>query len=124
MTAGSETRDVVLVEDDEDSRELLVMMLENAGFSVSAFANAETALEETAAAPTPFLVITDVTLPGISGSELVRRLRASKAHADLKAFALTGHSAADVAAEAPGTFDKIFVKPMDMAVVVDAVVRA
>lgn len=123
MTADSATRDVVLVEDDEDSRELLVMMLENAGFSVSAFANAESALEETAARA-PFLVITDVTLPGISGSELVRRLRASKTHADLKAFALTGHSAADVAAEAPGTFDKIFVKPMDMAVVVDAVVRA
>lgn len=122
MGSGAETRGVLLVEDDEGSRELLMMMLESAGFTVSAFPNAESALEE-AAGHSPFLVITDVTLPGISGDELVRRLRACPERASLKAFALTGHSAADVVAQAPDTFDKIFVKPMDMAIVVQEAAR-
>lgn len=65
--------EVVIVEDDKATRQLVVEILGERGYSVSAFARIQTArehLEERA----PNLVITDVMLPDGSGLELISRL--------------------------------------------------
>ncbi len=63
---------VLLVEDDEDVRELLDGVLMHHGYSVAAYASAEEALRHRA----PFdLVLTDALLPGLSGSAMAREIR-------------------------------------------------
>jgi len=68
---GSET--VLLVEDEEQVRALVQRMLESAGYRVLVAANGEDALALVRSAR-PDLVLTDVVMPHMSGSELVRRL--------------------------------------------------
>jgi len=63
---------VLLVEDDEQVREMLDRMLMHHGFSVSAYENAEDALDHDA----PFdLLLTDVGLPGLNGPSLAREIK-------------------------------------------------
>jgi len=65
-----------VVEDDQPMRDSLVMLLEEIGYKVRAYATAEALL---ASAPAPELacVVSDVRMPGIDGLTLLRRLRAA-----------------------------------------------
>lgn len=64
---------ILYVEDNCELREAMGMLLEGPGRAVNACATAEEALRHDAEAPFD-LVITDVTLPGMSGTDLARRL--------------------------------------------------
>ena len=66
---------VLVVEDDEDVRDLLVRTLEREGYAVSSAQSGEEALRAAMKAP-PGLVILDIMLPGIDGIEVCRQLRA------------------------------------------------
>jgi two-component system, cell cycle sensor histidine kinase and response regulator CckA len=75
---GSGAR-VLIVEDREIVRDLTREVLHEAGFEVEAAASGTDALE-LAAATGPFdLLLSDVVMPGMSGPELARRLRADSA---------------------------------------------
>jgi two-component system response regulator PrrA len=66
---------VLIVEDDEAVRVAVDRGLGLHGFEVEAAADAETALDRIASRP-PDVLIVDVGLPGMSGTELCARLRA------------------------------------------------
>ncbi|HIG75792.1 MAG TPA: response regulator transcription factor [Bacteroidetes bacterium] len=66
---------LLIVEDDDDLRTLLVGRFEDAGYRVEAFASGPDALAAVAR-EVPDLVILDVMLPGLDGIEVCRRLRA------------------------------------------------
>jgi len=76
-----ETR-ILLVEDEEHLARGLVFNLEAAGHAVELFGQGEALLERVALADAPdaHLVVLDVMLPGISGFEVLRELRASGNH--------------------------------------------
>ena len=67
---------VLLVEDDDANRTILVEFLGSRGFAVDEATNGPEALER-AAAGQPDLVVLDVQLPGMDGLEVLARLRAS-----------------------------------------------
>jgi len=67
-------RRVLIVEDDEKSRRLLSDVLAFHGYEVSAAENGEEGLR-TAQTREPDLALLDIQLPGISGFELLARLR-------------------------------------------------
>jgi len=67
---------ILVVEDDERSRRLLRDVLTHHGYEVAAFGSAEAALDDVAAMA-PALALLDIQLPGLSGYELLPRLRAS-----------------------------------------------
>jgi CheY-like chemotaxis protein len=70
---GNET--VLLVEDEELVRMMLVEVLKTAGYSVLDARHGEDALSLAARFGDPIdLLVTDMTMPGFSGSELARRL--------------------------------------------------
>jgi CheY-like chemotaxis protein len=69
----------------------------------------------------PDVVVTDITLPGASGVELVRRLREHPRRHALRAFALTGRSHLDGRDGADGAFERVFVKPADFEALLKAV---
>lgn len=67
-------RRILVVEDDEKSRRLLVDVLGFHGYEVAAFESGEEALAHVATAP-PDLVLLDIQLPGMNGFEVLRTLR-------------------------------------------------
>jgi len=79
---------VLVVEDDEAIREMLVMVLEQSDFEVMEAASAEQALQSLAE-KLPDLILLDWMLPGISGVELARRLKKDEGYTDLPIILLT-----------------------------------
>jgi CheY-like chemotaxis protein len=81
------------VEDDADSREMLVAVFERSGAVVATAASAAEATEALRRA-TPDLLVCDIGLPGEDGLELIRRLRAleSKEGGRIPALALTAYA--------------------------------
>jgi two-component system phosphate regulon response regulator PhoB len=65
---------ILVVEDDDDIRELLRYNLSKEGFQVSAAASGEEALK-TARAALPDLILLDLMLPGVDGLEVCRLLK-------------------------------------------------
>lgn len=66
---------ILVVEDDELIRQVLAEILELNGFAVMQAADGLTGLE-LATQARPAVIITDVSMPGINGFELVEHLRA------------------------------------------------
>ena len=64
---------ILVVEDDSALRELLVDELKDAGYEVTAVADAESAVKSLQEQPVP-LVISDLRLPGASGLDLLQAL--------------------------------------------------
>jgi two-component system phosphate regulon response regulator PhoB len=79
---------IFVVEDEDAIREMLVIVLEHAGFQVMAVASAEEALQALAE-NLPDLILLDWMLPGISGVELARRLKKEDSYSDLPIILLT-----------------------------------
>src|SRR5919199_2506706 len=67
---------VLLVEDNQDKRQLLTVALEAAGYSVHTANDGEEGLSAVEALQ-PDLIITDVNMPRMDGYEMARRLRAN-----------------------------------------------
>ncbi len=68
---------LLVVDDDTRIRQLLVSFLQENGFLVSSAADAETAIKRMKSIIFD-LVVLDVMMPGISGIELTRQLRAAR----------------------------------------------
>ena len=79
---------ILVVEDEDAIREMLIMVLEQAGLQVLAVASAEEALGALAENRVDLLVL-DWMLPGISGVELARRLKREPSYKELPIILLT-----------------------------------
>ena len=74
MPIGNET--ILLVDDEEDVLEMMHLMLERLGYQVVSTLNSVKALETFQKASKTFdLVITDQTMPKMTGMELIKELR-------------------------------------------------
>jgi CheY-like chemotaxis protein/two-component sensor histidine kinase len=69
--------DVLVVDDDASTRELVSRNLRRAGFSTAEARNGEDALLKARVSP-PALVVLDLMMPNLDGFEVLRRLRAEK----------------------------------------------
>lgn len=80
---------VLLVDDDEMVREVLMASLEDAGFRILEAETAMTALELLDEGAEVDALLTDFSMPGMDGLDLIREVHARKP--DLPAILLTGH---------------------------------
>jgi PAS domain S-box-containing protein len=83
-------RRVLVVEDEDDSRECLKLLLETEGHEVSLTDNGASALEEMAKFR-PDIALVDVGLPGMDGYEVARRARALPHGKKITLVAMTGY---------------------------------
>jgi two-component system phosphate regulon response regulator PhoB len=79
---------VLVVEDEHAIREMLVMVLEQAGFSVQAAADTQEAMI-LLSERVPDLILLDWMLPGMSGVEWAKRLKKDKIHGDIPVILVT-----------------------------------
>jgi signal transduction histidine kinase/CheY-like chemotaxis protein len=113
---------VLLVEDEEDTRDLLRAVLLDRGATVATASDANSALA-TFDAFHPDVLVSDIGLPGQDGCSLIRKIRTRAA--DLPAVAISGFAAqtdADRAVEAG--FDLHVAKPMDADQLIEAIQEA
>ena len=92
-----EARDVLIVEDELRLREMLTRAVREMGFVPAAASTAEAALRE-AENRTFDILILDLNLPGMSGLDMLERLRQSQP--DIQVIVLTGFGDLDAARHA------------------------
>jgi DNA-binding NtrC family response regulator len=110
---------IVIVDDDEDSADLLCELLQQRGYRAIAFASARPCLEYLRGRNVD-VVVTDVQMPGMTGIELCSELHVQ--HPDLLTIVLTGIADLGPAIRA-GAYDVIR-KPVKLALLEIAIKRA
>ena len=87
---------ILVVDDEESIRNLMRMTLELDGYKVSTAADGPTALE-IFEKENPEVVLLDVRLPGMSGIEILDRIKAI--NQDAEVIIITGHGDMDMAVD-------------------------
>ncbi|MES3004107.1 MAG: response regulator [Pseudomonadota bacterium] len=109
---------VMLADDNAYNRKAVAAYLRRAGVEVAEAATGESVLEQLQAGGTWDAVLLDINMPGMSGLDTARAIRASTlAFRDVPIVALTAHSGVEMvaAARSAGMVDFI-TKPVDAAV--------
>jgi CheY-like chemotaxis protein len=107
-------RRILIVEDNEDARQMLQLLLVLAGHDVHAAGDGPSGIEM-ATLKRPDIAVIDLGLPGMDGYEVARRLRGGP-HPDLRLIALSGYGQAeDRRKTLEAGFDMHLVKPVDPA---------
>ncbi|CAN5869092.1 hypothetical protein BH11MYX3_BH11MYX3_40320 [soil metagenome] len=114
-TSRPERRKVVVVDDQEDAREMLKMLLESRDHEVIDAADGPSALA-VIARERPDVAFIDIGLPVMTGYEIAQKIRADAAFDDIVLVALTGYGApSDVSAARAAGFDEHLIKPADLS---------
>jgi PAS domain S-box-containing protein len=114
ITAVSEPRRVLIVEDNDDAREMLSIVLTEAGHEVHVAHDGPSGLRA-ALSFRPDVALLDLGLPGIDGYALARSIRAHEEGKRIYLVALTGYGQSEdrFRSEEAG-FDDHMVKPLDL----------
>jgi CheY-like chemotaxis protein/HPt (histidine-containing phosphotransfer) domain-containing protein len=104
---------IMVVDDDDVSREVIALLLEEEGYAVDTAVSGDAALLrlETGRDSLPEVVLTDVQMPGIAGGELARRLR-GVCGSSAVLLAMSGSMPEE---EVRRGFDDFLMKPFKMA---------
>lgn len=113
-------RHVLLIDDDPDQTSLLRGLLEPLGFALHVAHDGDKGLE-LAQQHQPELVLLDVTMPGLSGWEVARRLRAMRG-SDIRIIMVSG-DAHEIQQGSAGfiAHDQFLIKPVNLDALIDAV---
>ncbi len=87
---------ILLVDDDDNLREIVKAKLESAGFSVVEAKDGQEGVEETKKFK-PDLILMDVQMPKMNGIEALSKIKADSEVANTKVLFLTNYGEADTA---------------------------
>ncbi len=115
-----------VIDDDQSIRWVLDRALTNAGFAVTGFETASSALarfKRSANSDRPGAILTDLRMPGISGFEFLKQIR--NADKNLPIIIMTAYSDLDTTVQAyrEGAFEYL-PKPFDIDEAIDLISRA
>jgi PAS domain S-box-containing protein len=123
---GRRAARLLVVDDNVDAADAIATLLTLEGFDVATAHDPDAALAR-AIAERPDVVLLDIGLPGMTGYELARRMRAHPELGHARFIALTGYGQAGDTEQADAAgFDGYLVKPVDVAQLrgrIDAVLR-
>ncbi len=85
------TKKILLVEDNEDNRDMLSRRLERKAFSVSLAVDGKHGVEQ-AKTELPDIILMDMSLPVMDGWEATRAIKNDPKTADIPVIALTAHA--------------------------------
>ena len=111
-----ETKKILVVDDSEDTREMMTKLLELESFSVVTAEDGRVGLS-VARAEQPDLIITDINMPNLNGIEMIKILRQQPEFGSVPIMAITAYGSsvaaealeagADQASTKPITFDSL-----------------
>ena len=109
---------ILVVEDDEVSREVLGLLLQAEGYEVESVDSGDAALVHLQTMhPRPGVVLTDMQMPGTTGDALARQVRDLCGEETL----VLGMSASDLEEGAGQEFDGFLLKPFGMETLAEAI---
>jgi two-component system, cell cycle response regulator DivK len=85
---------ILIVEDNELSRDMLSRRLAKRGYDVVVATHGEEGVEK-AAAESPDLILMDLALPVLDGWEATRRIKAERSTASIPVIGLSAHAMAE-----------------------------
>ena len=110
LRTDRETKQILVVEDDEDSRRALQNVLEDKGYTVAALDSCEAALDYLQDSPRPHLILLDLMMPGMEGWDFHHK---QKQNPDLARIPVVSISAfgklvdVDIALRKPLDYDEL-----------------
>lgn len=119
---------ILLVDDNADSRDVTGMLLDHKGYRVAYAGSVAEALTQIRK-ETPAAIVTDLSMPQLSGLDLVDRLKAAAPTANIPMIVVSGHTQVEVRQQAYSAGVKhFFAKPIVdldgfMRALADAVAR-
>jgi CheY-like chemotaxis protein len=111
---------ILIVEDDSDLRVVIRMVLERAGYEVAEARHGAEALESIGV-EMPDLVIADLTMPVMTGVELIDRIHANAATVSLPIVLLSGRQVDSAVSQ---RVNAVVLKPFEPADLVASIDRA
>ncbi len=109
---------IIIVEDEQDMAELIAIRLQREGYSVEAIFDGLEGLAKIRSAP-PELVLLDIMLPGMSGTQIATELRGDPRTAGVPIIMLTAKSEeSDIVVGLHVGADDYMTKPFSMSVLV------
>ena len=109
---------IIIVEDERDMAELITMRLKKEGYNVEAVHDGLEGLRKIRSAP-PALVLLDLMLPGMSGTQIATELRADPRTTSIPIIMLTAKSEeSDIVVGLHVGADDYITKPFSMSVLV------
>lgn len=106
-------RRVLVIDDHQDSLEMLVELLRLEGHDAHGASDGPRALE-LAGSLAPHVILCDLSLPQMDGYEIARRLRARPQSSAMRLIAFTGHNdPASIERAREAGFDDLVAKPID-----------
>jgi two-component system cell cycle response regulator DivK len=114
---------ILLVEDNDEVRELLALFMKHLGYNVFEAATGLEAIDQ-ASTVEPDLILMDLRLPGINGDDVTAQLKATASTKDIPVLITTGYLAAKQVRRA---FDsgaaEVLYKPIDVTMLRDVLRR-
>ena len=124
LTAEGPSRRILVIDDNRESADAMAMLLRVFGHDVRTAYDGPTALDM-AREQSPDVVLCDVSMPGMSGLEVARRLRQDLGLRDLLMVALTGYGEEeDKRRSEEAGFNAHMVKPINLDVLQALLSRA
>lgn len=101
---------ILIVDDDEDLRDTVQMLLEASGFSVAVAANGRAALEGLQNGTRPGLILLDLMMPEMNGWQFLEHARRDARLGSIPIVIMTAHTSRDPAGVPP---EDVLHKPFD-----------
>ncbi len=118
----------LVVDDDQDTRDVLRLLLEDAGYAVTEAVDGFQTLDLLQASDTPMVVVLDLDLPGLDGIGVLHAVARDARLAARHAFVLltaVQHNRYQAAADVCETLSvPLILKPFNMDTLLDAVATA
>lgn len=112
----------LVVEDDDNERELLSGYLDMSGFEVDTAADGMQAMVRLAKEERPDVVLLDMRMPRLDGKQTITAIRSNPNYEGLKVFAVSGTPQSEMNVEVSETgVDRWFEKPLDPSKLVTAI---
>lgn len=111
---------VLVIEDDEYSRDALAHLLDAEGYDAQSAHDGEAGLEK-AKEINPDVIVLDLNLPGIDGQQVIKRIRGDQSLASIPILVVTGDD--DKAAQAAVDIgaDGYLTKPVEFDTLISAI---
>ena len=118
MSSGA--RSILVVEDDDDVRTMICIVLSNEGYSAEGAANGLEALRRLRSGEPPALIIVDLMMPKMDGGTLIRMMSADTSLARIPVAIMSGQASAELAPSSPQIVARL-IKPVELDELLDVV---
>jgi len=111
---------ILIVEDSADAREMLALLFDMEGYNVATAEDGREGLMR-ASADSPDLIVTDIQMPNIDGTEMIRRLRAQPSCSRVPIIVMTAYGSEIAARAVQSGANRALTKPVDYDLLLETI---